>query len=163
MLPRFLLGSDDDWIENVRLWLYPRLHPILERYGGYGIGGVGNRQYVGFFDEDEEVIEEEMEAAGGRRNPIACLKSLSDGRVSEGSWAFLAEDDPTGVIEPGMQVHITLFDREDGEPGRELYAHYEDDWRTSPRSHLKETNFDIQQGVEIATELIDEHTYLIRL
>lgn len=85
MLPRFLLDSDDDWIENTRRRLYPRLHPVLERFGGYAVGGVGFNQYVGTFDEDEEDIEEELADAGARRNPIACLKNLPDGRVSEGS------------------------------------------------------------------------------
>lgn len=61
-----------------------------------------------------------------------------------------------------MQVHVTMFDRDDGEPGRELYAHYEDDWRVSLRDHLAETHFSSSAGVEYTKELIDNRTYLIR-
>ena len=163
MFPKHLMDSDDDWQEGLALWLYPRLHPLLKRFGGYSIGRVGYGQYVGTFDEDEEVIEDELVSVGAFRNPMAALKSLPDGRIEEGSWRVTYEDDLTGRIEPGMQVHIHLFEREDGKPGRELYAHYEDDWGAAPIAHLHEENFSVETGVEIASELIDEHSYLIRL
>ncbi len=35
------LNADDDWIEKIRKWFYPRLHPYLKKVGGYGIGGQG--------------------------------------------------------------------------------------------------------------------------
>jgi len=159
----FFLGASADWIERFRLYWYPRLHPYLERFGGYGVGTVGYNQYVGHVDEDEEVIEEELVSAGFQRNPIACLKSLPDGRVSEGSWAIRSRTDPTGEINRGMQVHVTFFERDDGEPGREVYAHYEDDWRASPSRHLREVNFDAERGAALAIELIDEYTFLSRI
>lgn len=153
------LDANDDWIETLRLTLYPKLHPYLEPFGGYAVGSVGSGQYVGTLDEGEETIEDALDDRG-RRNPIACLKSLDDGRVSEGSWVLLHGDCP-GLIEAGMQVHITLFKRADGEPGRELYAHYEDDWRVAPIPHLRATNFDASVGVDLATEYLDEHTHLL--
>lgn len=154
----FLLDSDDDWIETVRRRYYPRLHPYLKRVGGYGIGHVGQAQYVGTFDESEDVIEDELDDRG-RRNPIACFKSLHDGRKSEGSWAILHTDSPD-LVAPGMQLHLTLFERKDSKPGRELYAHYEDDWRVSPIKHLREANFDVATGVELTTKYVNEHTFL---
>lgn len=154
-----LVSSNDDWIEPFRRTLYPKLHPYLELVGGYGVGHVGEKQYIGKLDESEDAIEVELDDRG-RRNPIACLKSLDDGRVSEGSWVLLHGDNPA-LIEEGMQVHITMFQREDGETGRELYAHYEDDWRSAPLDHLRENNFSASDGVTRATEYLDEHTYLI--
>ncbi|SEL16873.1 hypothetical protein SAMN04488691_103153 [Haloferax larsenii] len=158
---KHLLDSDDDWIETVRRVLYPWLHPYLSLLGGYSVGHVGFDQYVYHFDEDEEAIEDELVAVGGERNPIACLKSLPDGRVSEGSWRFTHATDPTGLVEPGMQLHLTLFERDDDEPGRELYAHYEDDWMASPSGHLSGARFSPSKGVQLATELIDNHTFLV--
>ncbi|UBF22187.1 hypothetical protein HRTV-2_gp39 [Halorubrum virus HRTV-2] len=166
MLPRFLLDSDDDWQEKTRRSLYPWLHPRLQRLGDligvpmYAMGGVGHNQYVGKLDEGEEAIEIDLVDLGFRRNPIACLKSLPDGRVSEGSWALVHEDAPE-VIEPGMQLHVTMFERDDGQPGREIYAHYEDDWRTSPLTHLREKNFSVLKGVEIAREYLDSESFLV--
>lgn len=158
-----MLGPKHDWIEWFRRILFPFLHPALRRFGGYSIGTVGENQYVGTFDEDEEIIEQEIAATGAIRNPVAAFKTQRDGRLSEGSWAFLHKSDPSYRTEPGMQVHITMFERRDGKPGRELYAHYEHDWRESPAEHLAEIGFDVARGVSIAKEIVDDHTYLIRL
>lgn len=159
MLPKFLLNSNDDWQESLRREWYPRLHPYLEPVGGYAVGHVGSEQYVGTLDESEDAIEDELDDRG-RRNPIACLKSLDDGRESEGSWVILHEDSPD-LVEDGMQLHVTLFDREDGENGREVYAHYEDDWRVSPIDHLRSSNFSSTQGVSRAEEYVNKHTLLV--
>ena len=161
MLPRFLLDSDDDWQEGLRAWLYPRLHPLLKQFGGYGVGETRLNQYVGKFSEGEESIELELVDAGFRRNPIACFKSLPDGRASEGSWVLLNEDAPDYVA-PGMQLHVTMFERDDGQKGREIYAHYEDDWRSAPVAHLRAKNFNAAAGVDIAGDYLDERTFLVR-
>ena len=161
MLPRFLLDSDDDWQEGLRANLYPLLHPYLKPLGGYAVGETRLNQYVGRFDEDEESIEEELVDAGFRRNPIACFKSLPDGRASEGSWVLLNEDAPDHVA-PGMQLHVTMFERADGQKGREVYAHYEDDWRSAPVAHLRAKNFSAAAGVDITRDYLDERTFLVR-
>jgi len=159
------LNADDDWIESLRLYLYPKLHEPLSGFGDsigvrlYATGGVGGNQYVGTLSENEEVIEKELDERAVR-NPIACLKTLPDGRVSEGSWVLLHDENPA-LIEPGMQLHLTMFDREDGEAGREIYAHYEDDWRTAPLAHLRGKNFNPKEGVSIATEYFNDETYLV--
>lgn len=152
-------NANDDWQEGVRRRWYPLIHPFIEPFGGYAVGTVGGNQYVGVLAEAEDAIEDALDDRG-RRNPIACLKSLEDGRVSEGSWAILHGDSPD-LVEPGMQLHVTMFVRSDGEPGRELYAHLEDDWRVSPLAHLREKNFDPERGVALAMEYFDTHTHLI--
>jgi len=166
MLPKFLLDGDDDWQEGFRRRVFPRLHRTLVRIGsavGVPLYAAGTLWYVGHaatLDEDEEVIEEELVELGFRRNPVACFKSLKDGRQSEGSWALIHEDDPER-IEPGRQLHVTMFERRDGKPGRELHAHYEDDWRVAPLSHLRAKEFSYDQGVSVLVELLDEQTFLV--
>jgi len=168
MLPTFLLDSDDDWQEDLRRYWYPRLHNTLDGIGDrigvplYAVGKIGYNQYVGKFDEDEESIEVELVDVGFRRNPISCFKSLPDGRESEGSWVLLNEDAPDHVA-PGMQLHVTIFERADDQPGREFYAHYENDWRTAPIAHLRAKNFSAAAGVDIARDYLDDSTFLIRL
>lgn len=164
MLPESLTNSDDDWVESLRKYFYPKLHDPLSKFGDsiginlYATGIVGWNQYVGDLKADEEVIEKEIDRLGGKRNPVACLKELRDGRTSEGSWVLLHADLPD-VIEPGMQLHMTLFERNSGK-GRELYAHYEDDWRSAPLAHLRAKNFDISGGVAMTKEIFDNRTFL---
>ena len=161
-----LLNADDDWIEPLRLKIYPYIHKRLRQLGDklgynfYAIGHVGYNQYLGTVTEDEDVIEDEFESVGMVRNPIAALKSLSDERVSEGSWVLTHENDKYNLVEPGMQLHVTMFTHEDNQSGREIYAHYEDDWRTAARDHLNSANFSPELGVKKATTLIDNNTFL---
>lgn len=163
-LPQALLNDDDDWIETTRGSLYPLLHDPLSRVGDiigvnlYATGHVYQNQRVGRIDEPEELIEEQIVEAGARRNPIACLKSLPDGRESEGSWVFLSDDHPE--IEDGMQVHFTLFQPRLGESGRTVYAHYEDDWRVEPLAHLRAKAFSPERGVSLLRLLLDTQTEL---
>lgn len=159
LIPKYLIDSNDDWQEQLRRNYYPKLHKYLKPFGGYATGHVGEKQYIGKFNEDEDAIEAELDDRG-RRNPIACLKSLSDGRVSEGSWVILHEDCPD-LVEEGMQIHMTLFVRADGKSGREIYAHYEDDWRSAPIAHLRESNFQVEKGAKLGTEYVNEYTNLV--
>lgn len=166
MFPQRLLDADDDWQEGFRRRVFPRIHRALVSIGdsiGVPLYAAGTLWYVGHaatLDEGEEVIEEELVELGFRRNPVACFKSLKDGRRSEGSWALIHEDGPD-VVEPGMQLHVTLFERGDGRPGRELHAHYEDDWRSAPISHLRAEKFSYDEGVARLVELLDEETFLV--
>ena len=36
MFLRFLVDADDDWQEGLRRFWYPRLHPLLAAFDGYG-------------------------------------------------------------------------------------------------------------------------------
>ncbi|WP_226041160.1 hypothetical protein [Natrinema sp. DC36] len=145
-----LLNADDDWIESTRRWLYPKLHPYLKKIGGYGIGTVGENQYVMTTEISEEPLEVELVDLGFVRNPIACYKTLEDGRKSEGSWVLYHNEAPQIVAE-GMQLHVTLFN-DNG--GMGIYAHYEHDWRADWWAHLNEKDFSPEKGVEKATEAL---------
>jgi hypothetical protein len=165
MLPRVLLGADDDWQEPLRRTLYPRLHDPLVWVGNligtpmYAQGVARWDQYVGTLPLEEDAIEAELEELASVRNPIAALKELPDGRISEGSWVLLHEDAPD-LVDEGMQLHLTLFARESDATGRVVYAHYEDDWRTNWRAHLKETNFSTAKGVTKARRLFARSSLL---
>jgi hypothetical protein len=159
------LNSDDDWIEDFRSFYYPKIHPLLNRVGGYGVGHVGENQYVGKVSTDEEALEEEICDIGFIRNPIACYKSTGDERESEGSWVLLEGDDPGDFIEPGYQLHITMFERRDGEDGREIYAHHEPDWRQTPFKHLYPGKYpgvtwETEKAAVYTKQLLDNDTFL---
>lgn len=160
-----MFDHEDDYIEGFRRIVYPRLHKPLSALGNkiginlYAEGHVGKNQYVGTTHAQEDKIERELDSLSAERNVIACLKTLRDGRVSEGSWVLLHEDVPELIAE-GMQVHITLFKPKDGSVGREVYAHYEDDWRSAPLAHLREKNFDVAAGVAKMSVLCDKSKVL---
>lgn len=154
-------GNDNgDWIEGFRQYWYPKLHPLLTVFGAYATASVSQNQYAGVLQEDEDAIELEFKELGVERNPIATFKSHPDGRKSEGSWVVRHNDVPT-LIENGMQLHITLFKRRDGKPGREVYAHYEDDWMKRPIAHLRGANLDSEAGRKKVNTLLDQSTFLV--
>lgn len=159
MIPERYVSADDDWQERARKYIYPKLHPYLRFVGAYSVSKVLEEQYVGYFVESEDVVEKELRDAGFRRNPISAFKTHPDGRESEGSWVLLHEDAPS-LVESGMQLHVTLLRRKFG--GRDVYAHYEDDWRVSPWSHLRAKNFSAPTGVSKAIAILDKHTFLKR-
>jgi hypothetical protein len=160
-----MFDHKDDFIETFRRIVYPKIHEPLSRLGNkvginlYAEGHVGYNQRVGTILKHEDTIERALTSLSGQRNVIACLKSLPDDRLSEGSWVFLHEDAPE-LIEEGMQVHVTLFNLKDVNAGREVYAHYEDDWRVSPINHLRAKNFDVKAGKEKMTEICSRSAVL---
>lgn len=165
LLPTQLTDSDDDWIEGFRHYWYPKLHPYLNELGGYAVGTSNDEQYVGKVAVNEDEFERVLEDLGFVRNPIACFKSAEDGRESEGTWCLLADDDPNDYVRDGYQLHITLFQRRDGEPGREIYAHHEPDWRQTPIKHLYPgrypgVDYIEAEAADYMADLIDTRTYV---
>jgi len=173
-----LLGADDDWIEPLRRWLYPKIHPHLKKYGGYGIGHVSDVQYVCTIPEGEEHFEEIIDNHW-ERNPISSYKTHSDGRESSGSWRLRGKTDPYGLInDEKMQLHVTLFDSSSSSSSDEtsdsvdeasddasqrhtdVYCHQEYDWMVDPRKHLSETHMDSELGRRKCLQYIDLHTDL---
>lgn len=149
MLPVTLLDENDDYWEALRRFYLPKL---------MGSGTVTPDQYTGYFRESEEAIEAELVDLGFRRNPIAYFKEHTDGRQSEGSWVLLHEDAPD-VIPRGMQLHLTLFACNNG-TWRDVYAHYEYDWRKHPILHLLEIEFSADAGIHLARRVLNDHSFL---
>jgi len=160
-----MLNADTDWIEGFRRFWYPKIHGILSRIGEtigiplYARGVIRTHEPAGYIEESEEIIEKKIESISGERNPIAALKNLPNGRVSEGSWVFLHEDYPE-IIEEDMQLHITLFETNRIGYERVIYTHYEDNWRTSPIAHLQAKNFNRKAGVRKTLEILRNDTEL---
>jgi hypothetical protein len=164
---KFLFDADDDWQEGFRRYWYPRIHAALDSAGDrlgiplYAVGTTDYNQYVGTVSIDEEVLEEELIALKFERNPIACFKSLPDGRESEGSWVLRSHDDDWDRLERDRQLHVTMFARTDGKPGRELYAHEEQDWQDDPVGHLRGKNYQPEAGAKFARELLDSRSFVV--
>jgi hypothetical protein len=161
LLPEATLNADDDYMEEFRGYWYPRLHPLLDKYTpAYGKASVSERQLVGTVDVTEETLEEELVDIGFVRNPLAAYKIHEDGRESEGSWVLLEEHDEYDIIDPGMQLHLTLFKSHAKVDGRAIYAHYEDDWRVSPLAHLRSENLSGAVGAQKAHRLLDAKSFV---
>lgn len=156
VLPRPLLDSDDDWIEPLRRYWWPRLAP----YWPYATITIQDDEYVCTVPLVEDALEEELVDVGFVRNPVAGLKEHADGRrVCEGSWCLLPQSDPTNHLKPTEQLHVNLFETPDDSRGLELFAHVETDWRDDPIGHLTDgTN--LQRGRTILLEVLREHTFL---
>ena len=155
-----ILDADDDWIEGFRRWLYPKLHPYLTRVNGYGVGTVGEAQYVCTLPAGEEHVEEVLVDHGWTRNPIACYKTHADGRQSEGSWRLRGLDDRYDLLEDSSkQLHITFFDADD-QGAVDVYCHQEYDWMCAPLMHLREVELEFDIGRWKAKRFIRDHTDL---
>jgi len=162
VLPTFLTDEDNDYVEELRGTLFPRLHWFLDTFTpAYGVGTADESQYAGTLAESEAVIEKELAELGLVRNPLACYKETEDGRESEGSWALIAERDECGLLrQDDRQLHITLFSRRDGAAGREVYAHLEADWRDRPLAHIRCEDFHPVVGAERTKRLLNQYSYL---
>lgn len=153
VLPTSWLDSDDDWIECLRRYLWPK----LDRVWPHSTMVVDDSGFVAAVDVCEEVLEGALESLGFIRNPVAALKLHQDGRTSEGSWVLLPEDDPTDSLEDHEQLHLTFFRASNGVV--DLYAHVETDWRDDPIGHLLNGG-SLERGQRILTELLDNYTYM---
>ena len=153
-IPKRLLGADDDWIEVVRKTAHDTLDPYLKRLETSR--EVCLEQYVGRIQIDEESFEEVLEQLGFIRNPLAYYKYTPEDRPSTGSWVLLSGDGPI-KIRSGRQLHITIYESEDG---IDVFAHNEFDWREHPVRHLREEIILYELGVEQAQLIINDYTTL---
>lgn len=114
-------------------------------------GKTYENQYVGTVKTNEEELERALfHETDARYNWLAYWKRhADDGRDSEGSWK-LRYPRHSEYIEPGKQLHITLFPARSSPPEREwldVYAHYEYDNVVHPWKHIREHEFSAAQGV----------------
>lgn len=159
------MSHELDFLESVRATLYPKLHSSLSKLGLYSVGKVGERQYVATLSVTEDAIEKELlHNACFQRSLLAAYKSHRDGRDSTLSLR-LVEDGSNRCynrkyVEEGMQLHLTALPAHEDRDGKiDLYAHYEDDWASSPIAHLRAKNFSAVAGVKKATALLHNSTY----
>lgn len=158
----FLLDSDDDWQEQLRRYLYPRLHPYLTTASEitnvplFATKVSDEGRHAATLEVDPELFEETLVELGFIRNPVAAFKTLDDGTPSVGSWALLYEDDDDDLLDEGHQLHVVLFEVEDG---LAIHAHAETDWRHSAIGHLRGDYFSRDDGIEGIRYLLDNYTY----
>lgn len=155
-----LLNSDDDWIERLRRYYYPKLHPLLAQFGGYAVGRVNEAQYTCTVPAGSETLEEILVSLDFERNPIACYKSHKDGRESIGSWALRSHDAEGVELGKDKQLHVTLLPNADVREYVDVYCHREYDWQDAPLKHLQSKELEESAGSEAALELIKNETYL---
>ena len=147
------MGHTKDWWEKIRLWLLPKLSPILES-AEYN---TDNNQFVGIVNIPEEEFEKELDSMGFMRNPLAALKTLSStNEKEEGSWRKVYPDS-----DPDMQLHVVLFDgspKHNANTGKtHIYAHYEPRWDRRPFDHYNATDYQPEVGVRKMRSLLDKN------
>lgn len=87
VLGKRVLGADDDYWPGLRKLILPVVHRLGMTGGLYATYQQSDTEFVGIVAMDEESFEEELEAAGFYRNPLAALKRSPHGWRSDGSWA----------------------------------------------------------------------------
>lgn len=152
------LGADDDWWNPFRRYLWPKLDEFLAEHidNGYAAGSIGTESRVGRYDATVDQLEVALVNARYTRNPVSSLKSRTyydDYEAS--SWAYRY---PKFVPEIFCirQVHVTLFENEDGTTT--VYSHEEYN-SINPfvlRQHYRAHNFNVKKGVRIASRHLSE-------
>ena len=103
---RTLLGPAADGWEYGRRLVLPLLDRVARRRldgGHYASYELGERELVGLIDAPPERVESMLWKNGAKRMPLAALKTLPDGGVEVGSWAWR-----DGLL-AREQTHIMLF------------------------------------------------------
>lgn len=136
------INDAQDLFGPFRRALYPRLHTVLQEFGGYSIGACGAQQYVCTLHATEHEAEEVLKSLGYRYNPVAALKYRDTGDISAGSWA-LWED---GLLRSDFQTHVTLFHNRNWPGYVDVYAHREYSWARHPRKHLRADHMEFPTG-----------------
>lgn len=148
---------DNDWFEPIRREVWPQLHPILQRYGGYAVGHTGANQYVGKVEIGEEQFEEVLKDCGFGRNWVAALKTreteYAGEQISEGSWAYRR-----WFFDP-YQIHVTFYSY-DG--FIYIYAHKEYNWQRYPLKHLRTEYFETGPAKQFVKSKLSEQNIEIR-
>jgi hypothetical protein len=153
------MSHNNDYIERWRRFWYPKFHKALSIVGLYATAGVDERQYAFTLSIDEERAEEIfLHELGFERNPLSAYKTHVDGRESELSLRLVNTPE---YVEDGMQLHLTLFERKDGKPGRDVYAHYEDDWEHAPIDHVRSKHMSLSEGVARSRAVLKQQTSML--
>ena len=155
------MGHKQDWWEDLRLWLIPKLGRIAQHLSEktdeniYTSYEIHNNQFVGRVDIPEEEFEEKLDDMGFERNPIAALKVLSStNEIEEGSWRKIYPDE-----HPDMQLHVMLFDGSaiNNAPTGcvYIYAHWELRWDKYPFAHYRGEQLSGAKGVQKMKNMLD--------
>lgn len=152
---RRLLGPAADFWEYARRLVWPLLDRVARRHGHYAAYEIGEREVVGVLDATPGEAEQLLWDAGARRQPLAALKTLPDGRTECGSWAFrdslLAE----------TQVHVVLF--AGTHEGETLVAAHAEASPINPFTaldHYRARGVDVDAGERAVRRRLDEGVWV---
>ncbi len=143
-----------DRVTAFRRSVYPVLHGIAQRFGGYVQCVMHPAEYVGTVERSLERFRSDLKSMGFRSEPIAALKRHRDGRKSAGSWVR------RGSLLADTQLHVTLFVADDSEV--ETYAHWERSWIRHPIDHYQATSWDTAGGVKTMRSLLQSNDISFR-
>jgi len=156
VLGRRTLGADDDWWNALRRTLLPWLDEQADSSGLYAAYELDPREFVGTVDLSVDEVEEELEALGFDRNPLAALKYAPDGRPERSSWALrdlpAYFDDLPPLAQAAVaalqedQLHVMLFERPDGRT--DVAVHHEASSINPEQAseHYRGGEYDVQKG-----------------
>ncbi|WP_049979352.1 hypothetical protein [Halolamina rubra] len=148
-----LLGPAADFWEYGRRLLLPLLDRLLRRHAPgqhYAAYQLSLDEVVGTIDATPEAVEQLLWESGAKRMPLAALKTLPDGRVERGSWAY------RDSLLASKQIHVMLFSA--GE-GRTLVAAHEEANALNPAvamDHYRGRGYDVPAGERAVRERLDE-------
>lgn len=114
----------DDWINNLRRALFPKLDKILEKYGLFAVKELDKTELAVSSKFNPDAIEKVLEQSlGFTRNFASSLKVTPDGTKAKSSWALRESN---FELFPDYlafrQLHITLVETDEG---TDIYAHEE--------------------------------------
>lgn len=154
---RTLLGPAADGWEILRRLVWPLLDRVARRRldgGHYAAYELGAKEVVGVIDAPPEEVEQLFWDAGAVRQPLAALKTLPDGRVERGSWAFRSS------LLARKQTHVMLFQAPEG---RTLVAAHQEANALNPlvaMDHYRGVGMDVNAGEREVRRRLDKEVWL---
>lgn len=143
-----------DRLTALRRRIYPALHDVADRFGGYVQCTMHPSEYVGTVDRSLERFRSDLRSMGFHPEPIAALKCHRDGRQSAGSWV-----QRRSPLAP-KQLHVTVFRASD--TAVEAYAHWEHSWIRHPIKHYRASGWDTTRGVRAMRSILRAHDVSFR-
>ncbi|UIO98906.1 hypothetical protein Hbl1158_10205 [Halobaculum sp. CBA1158] len=152
------LGPAADWWETLRRAVLPLLDRVARRrlpgdhFAAYHLP---EREIVGVIDAPPDRVEAMLFEAGFRRMPLAALKTLPDGRVEVGSWAW--RDSPLAEL----QDHAILFAAAGGD--QTLVAAHQEANALNPWTawdHYRGVGLSAREGERAVRERLDEGVWM---
>lgn len=148
-----MIGSDEDaaidTLTALRRRVFPAIHRVKRRFGGYAECTMHPSEYVGTVERTLGRFRSDLRSMGFHREPIAALKCHRDGRESAGSWVR------RGSTFADEQLHVTVFCG--GSAAVDAYAHWEYSWITHPYKHYRAVGWDTDRGVTAMRTLLSEY------
>mgnify|MGYP000574173019 CR=1 FL=1 len=170
-------GAAADYWETLRSVLIPLVGKQIARINSHSDTGyyvsypTGRDEYALQVQKDEESFEEDLEAMGFERNPVAAFKTLAGTSYKEeGSWYMVhSNNDLHGLDLPSdaipyvrdgqndFQLHLILYEVDGDENTTVVFAHHELWWGAYPLSHYRGRYYDPEFGQALLVEIMKDY------